>query len=124
MFLPPDIAKRCTGADLIIALRVFGYSAPMSTDAPLEDLPFDELRHKAFHLAEKRLDIGFFTDVFGHMPGMVAIEGEGGDLGSIGGTFIETVRAVKQMFGDSELDPDMEAMMRARFATYIREHTK
>jgi hypothetical protein len=99
----------------------------MSTDAPLEDLPFDELRHQAFHVAEKRLDIGFFTDVFGHMPGMVAIEGEGGDLGSIGGTFIETVRAVKQMFGDSannQLDPNTEALLRARFATYIREHSK
>jgi len=101
-----------------------GIRYPALMTAPLEDLPFDELRHQAFHLAERRLDIGFFTDVFGHMPGMVAIEGEGGDLGSIGGTFIETVRAVKQMFGDTELDPNMEAMLRARFATYIREHTK
>lgn len=93
----------------------------MSENIPLEDLPFDELRHQAFHLAEKRLDIGFFTDVFGHMPGMVAIEGEGGDLGSIGGTFIETVRAVKEMFGKNDLDPTVESLLRARFATYIRE---
>jgi hypothetical protein len=56
------------------------------------------------------------------MPGMVAIQGEGGDLGSIGGTFIETVRAVREMFGD-DLDPDTEALLRARFATYIREHS-
>ncbi len=92
----------------------------MSENIPLEDLPFDELRHKAFHLAEKKLDIGFFTDVFGHMPGMVAIEGEGGDLGSIGGTFIETVRAANQMFGHGEIDPEIEPLLRARFATYIR----
>lgn len=88
--------------------------------APLEDLPFDELRSKAFHLAEKKLDIGFFTDVFSHMPGMVAIEGEGGDLGSIGGTFMETVRAIKEMFGNEDLDPTVEELLRARFATYIR----
>lgn len=88
----------------------------------LEDLPFDELRHRAFHLAEHRLDIGFFTELFGHMPGMVAIEGEQGDLGAIGGTFIETVRAVKEMFGSGDLDPGTEALLRARFATYIREH--
>ena len=50
------------------------------TDAPLEDLPFDELRQRAFHVAEHRLDLGFFVDVYSHMPGMVAIEGEGGDL--------------------------------------------
>jgi hypothetical protein len=93
------------------------------TEMPLEDLPFDELRHKAFHIAEKRLDVGFFSDVFSHMPGMVAIEGEGGDLGAVGGTFIETVRAVKEMFGKGEMDPTSEALLRARFATYIREHS-
>ena len=92
------------------------------TDEPLEDLPFDELRHRAFHIAEKHMDIGFFTDLFSHMPGMVAIEGEGGDLGSMGGTFIETVRAVREMFGSENLDPTTEALLRARFATYIREH--
>lgn len=90
----------------------------------LEELPFDELRHRAFNLAERRVDIGFFTDLFGHMPGMVAIEGEGGDLGAIGGTFIETVRAMREMFGDANLDPTTEQLLRARFATYIRAHEK
>ncbi len=96
----------------------------MSDATSLEDLPFDELRHRAFHLAEKRVDIGFFTDLFAHMPGMVAIEGEGGDLGAIGGTFIETVRAVREMLGDKDLDPTTEALLRARLATYIRDHEK
>lgn len=89
--------------------------------AEYEDLPFEELRHRAFSVAEHRLDLGFFTDLFAHMPGMVAIQGEGGDLGSIGGTFLETVRAVREMFAD-DLDPDTEALLRARFATYLREH--
>ena len=98
---------------------------PSTPDArpDYESMPFDELRHAAFHLAEKRHDLGFFTDLFGHMPGMVAIEGEGGDLGAVGGTFIETVRAVRQMMGDSQLPPDTEALLRARFATYLREHS-
>ena len=94
------------------------------TETPLEDLPFPELRHRAFHIAEKRVDIGFFTELFTHMPGMVAVETEGGDLGSIGGSFIETVKAVREMLGDDELDPTTEALLRARFATYIREHEK
>lgn len=90
---------------------------------PLEDLPFDELRHRAFHLAERRLDLPFFIDVYSHMPGMVAIEGEGGDLGSTGGTIIESIKAFRQMFGDSpEIDEDTEVLLRARFATYLREH--
>lgn len=92
------------------------------SETPLEDLPFEDLRHRAFHIAEHRADLGFFTDLFGHMPGMVAIEAEQGDLGAIGGTFIETVRAVKEMFGSGDLDPNTEALLRARFATYIREH--
>lgn len=96
----------------------------MSDVTSLEELPFDELRHRAFHLAEKRLDIGFFTDLFSHMPGMSAIEGEGGDLGAIGGTFIETIRAVKEMFGGDEIDETTETLLRARFATYIRDHEK
>ena len=97
----------------------------MSDDVVLEDLPFDELRDRAFHLAEHRLDIGFFSDVFSHMPGMVAIQGEGGDLGSTGGTIIESIKAFREMFGDDpELDPDSEALLRARFATYIREHQR
>lgn len=92
---------------------------------PLEDLPFEELRHRAFHVAEHRLDLGFFVDVYSHMPGMVAIEGEGGDLGSTGGTIIESIKAVRQMFGDNdEIDADTEALLRARFATYLREHGK
>jgi hypothetical protein len=89
----------------------------------LEDLPFDELRQRAFHLAERHLDVGFFASVFSHMPGMVAIQGEGGDLGSTGGTIIETVKAAREMFAKNpELDPDTEAILRARFATYLREH--
>lgn len=97
----------------------------MSDDVVLEDLPFDELRDRAFHIAEHRLDIGFFTDVYSHMPGMVAIQGEGGDLGSTGGTIIESIRAFREMFGDDpSLDPDSEALLRARFATYIRAHQR
>lgn len=91
------------------------------SESAFEDLPFEELRQKAFHVAERHADLGFFTDLFSHMPGMVAIEGEGGDLGAVGGTFIETVRAVREMLGNKELDPTTEALLRARFATYLRE---
>jgi hypothetical protein len=88
----------------------------------LEDLSFTELRQRAFERAEHHLDLGFFVDLFSHMPGMVAIEGEGGDLGSIGGTFIETVRAARQMMGEDELSPEMQALLRARFIDYLRSH--
>ncbi len=92
------------------------------SETALEDLPFDELRQRAFHVAEHRMDLGFFTDLFSHMPGMAAIEGEGGDLGAVGGTFIETVRAVREMLGDKQLDPTTETLLRARFVSYLHEH--
>jgi len=92
------------------------------SETALEDLPFDELRQRAFHVAEHRMDLGFFTDLFSHMPGMAAIEGEGGDLGAVGGTFIETVRAVREMLGDKDLDPTTETLLRARFVSYLHEH--
>ncbi len=76
------------------------------TDVALEDLPFDELRQRAFKRAEHHADVGFFTDLFSHMPGMVAIEGEGGDLGAVGGTIIESVRAWREMVGDKHARRD------------------
>ncbi len=56
------------------------------------------------------------------MPGMIAIEGEGGDLGAVGGTFIETVRAVRELLGDKKLDDTTEALLRARFVSYLEEN--
>lgn len=93
------------------------------SDAALDDLSFDELRQRAFHVAEHKFDIGFFSDLFSHMPGMIAIEGEGGDLGAVGGTFIETVRAVKQMIGDSDtLDETTKTLLAARFREYLTDN--
>ena len=92
------------------------------SDVALQDLPFEELRQRAFKRAEHHMDLGFFTDLFSHMPGMAAIEGEGGDLGAVGGTFIESVRAFREMFGEKELDETTEALLRARFVEYLTEH--
>ena len=92
------------------------------SDVALEDLPFDELRQRAFKRAERHLDVGFFTELYSHMPGMAAIQGEGGDLGATGGTVIESVRAFREMFGDNEVDETTEALLRVRFVSYLREH--
>lgn len=86
-----------------------------------EDLPYEELRAKAFALAEKRHDIGFFVDLFNHTPAMNAVAAEGGDLGSIGGTILEIVSAASEEFGEEQVG-DMQPLFVARFATYLREH--
>ena len=93
----------------------------MSEDIVLEDLPYDELRERAFAIAEKRLDIGFFVDLFNHTPAMHDASDEGGSLGDISGSFVESVRAARQVFSGESVG-DLEPLFRARFATYIREH--
>ena len=56
------------------------------------------------------------------LAGMAAIEGEGGDLGAVGGTVWESIRAWREMFGDTPLDETTQTLLRARFVTYLREH--
>jgi hypothetical protein len=93
----------------------------MSEDTVLEDLPYDELRDRAFAIAEKRLDLGFFVDLFNHTPAMHDAADEGGSLGDISGSLVESVRAARQVFSGASVG-DLEPLFRARFATYIREH--
>jgi hypothetical protein len=93
----------------------------MSEDIVLEDLPYDELRDRAFAIAEERRDLGFFIDLFNHTPAMHDASDEGGSLGDISGSLVETVRAARQAFGSDSVGP-LEPLFVARFATYIREH--
>jgi hypothetical protein len=93
----------------------------MSEDIVLEDLPYDELRDRAFAIAEERHDLGFFLDLFNHTPAMHDASDEGGSLGDISGSLVESVRAARQAFGRDSVG-DLEPLFVARFATYIREH--
>mgnify|MGYP003426456565 FL=1 len=86
-----------------------------------EDLPYDELRDKAFDLAEKRHDVGFFLDRFNHTPAMQDASTEGGSLGEIGGTIIELVRGARETFGEQQVGV-MKPLFVANYATYLREH--
>ena len=88
-----------------------------------EDLPYDELRDKAFELAEKRHDVRFFYDLYGHTPAMTAMADEGGSLGEISGSLIEIVAGARQAFGEESVG-DLQPLFVARFATYLREHSE
>jgi len=86
-----------------------------------EDLPYDELRDKAFALAEKRHDLRFFYDLYRHTPAMTAMADEGGSLGEISGSLIEIVEGAREAFGEDSVG-DLQPLFVARFATYLREH--
>lgn len=86
-----------------------------------EDLPFDELRDRAFDLARERHDVGFFVDLMNHTPAAAAMATEGGSLGDIGGSISDTILAAREVFSTDAVG-DLEPLFVARFATYLREH--
>ena len=92
-----------------------------ATPAPAyEEWPYPELRDAAFDRARHHRDVSFFIDLMAHTPALTATADEGGSLGEISGSLIETVEAARQAFGG---DPgEMEPLFRAVFATYLREH--
>lgn len=92
-------------------------------DEVLEDLPYDELRERAFTVAEQRRDIGFFFDLMNHTSALNATADEGGSLGEIGGSISEAIAAARTIFGKEGVG-DLEPLFRARFATYIRDHAE
>ena len=87
----------------------------------LEDLPYDELRDRAFALAEERHDHAFFRDLRRHLPSVAALATEGGSLGDIAATLSELVVGTRAA-SSADAVGDLEPLFRARFATYVREH--
>lgn len=93
----------------------------INADDSLEDLSYEALREKAFSIAEHHLDIGFFIDLMSHTSAIASVADEGGSLGDISGSLVETIRAARQIFGDASLG-EQEPLFRARYIEYIREH--
>ena len=90
------------------------------TFAQLDALSTEELRQRAFKLAEHKHDVGFFWDVIKHLPESGALASEDGSLGNITGSLIETVQAARELFG-GHLDQlgDAEPLLRAKFIDYL-----
>ena len=90
------------------------------TFAQLDALTTEELRQRAFSLAEHKHDVGFFWDVVKHLPESGALASEDGSLGNITGSLIETVQAAREVFG-GHLDQlgAAEPLLRAKFIDYL-----
>ena len=94
------------------------------TDVPsveeLDRLSTEELRQRAFDLAESRKDVGFFLDIYNHMPATETAATEDASSGAITGGIAELVTALRDMFGGSDHLGDAEPLFRARFIDYLR----
>lgn len=86
----------------------------------LDELPTEELRRRAFHLAESRRDLRFFWDLMRHLPATRDGATEDGSSGGIAGGIGELVELVREMSGKGY--GDAELLMRARFLDYLRAH--
>ncbi len=90
-------------------------------DLAYEDWPYEDLRDEAFERARSRHDLQFFIDLMAHTPALAATADEGGSLGEIGGSLIETVEAARQVFSSTGVG-DLEPLFVAVFSTYLRQH--
>lgn len=86
----------------------------------LDALSTEELRRRAFAVAERRRDVGFFWDLLRHLPPTENAATEDASSGNITGGLAEIVEAVREMFG-ADLG-DAEPLVRARFIDYLRAH--
>ena len=86
--------------------------------ADLDALSTDELRHRAFALAEGKRDVGFFWDLVKHLRASQDLAAEDASAGHITGSISEAIDAVRELL-TGDLGDD-EPMLRARFIDYIR----
>lgn len=86
-----------------------------------EDLPYTDLRDKAFDMAHQKHDIGFFYDLYRHAPSLQGAQSEGGSLGDISDTIIDMIAAAEQTFGEENVG-ELQPLFVAKFATYLREN--
>ena len=87
-------------------------------DDGLDALSTEQLRERAFALAERRRDVGFFWDLIRHAPAATAVAAEDGSSGHITGGIVEAVETVREILG-KDLG-DFEPLFRARFLDYLR----
>ena len=84
----------------------------------LNSLTTEELRHRAFELAEHKHDVRFFWDLVKHMKASSDIASEDASSGNLTGSLAESVRIVRELTS-GELGED-EPLLRARFIDYLR----
>ena len=84
--------------------------------AELEALTTDELRHKAFSVAERRLDIGFFWDLLKHLPASASVARDDAFSGAPAAVS-DALELFREFRGDHL--GDAEPLIRAKFVDYV-----
>lgn len=85
----------------------------------LDALTTEELRRRAFELAEDKRDVAFFWDLLKHLQPTADLAAEDGSSGAITGGIAEAIEAVRELVTGDRLG-DNEPLVRARFIDYLR----
>jgi hypothetical protein len=88
--------------------------------AELDALSTEELRHRAFSLATKRRDVGFFWSVLRHLPHADDAEELDGSMGAYGASIDDAVALWREFAGHGY--GDSEPLLRAAFIDYLMRH--
>jgi hypothetical protein len=93
----------------------------MSGDRPsveeLSQLPTEQLRRRAFELAEQRHDVGFFWDLIKHLPGGESMSADDGSLGGLSEGLSGAIALATHRLGEHETA--LEPLLRARYINYL-----
>ena len=84
----------------------------------LDDLTTEELRQRAFSLATRRRDIGFFWSIFKHLPHADDAESLDASLGAVGASVNDFIALWREFTGHEY--GDAEPLLRAAFVSYLR----
>jgi hypothetical protein len=87
--------------------------------AQLEALTTEELRTKAFGVAERRVDVGFFWDLLKHLPASSELAGDDSFTGAPA-AISDLVELFRELRGNHLAEA--EPMLRAKFVDYLAEH--
>lgn len=91
------------------------------TDATeLESLSTEELRQRAFRLAEQRVDVRFFWDLFRHLPSADDAEALDISTGAYGAGIAEASQLWEQWTHHEY--GQQEPLVRAAFVDYLVKH--
>ena len=84
--------------------------------AELEALSTEELRQRAFSVAERRLDVGFFWDLLKHLPASASVARDDSFSGAPA-ALSDALELLREFRGDHL--GDAEPLIRARFVEYL-----
>ncbi|GIF49008.1 hypothetical protein DFJ67_2597 [Asanoa ferruginea] len=88
--------------------------------AALDALSTEELRERAFHVARKHLDVGFYWDIVQHLPDAENAASLDGGSHAFGPTLDEWYALFREFEGHDFGDD--EPLLRAKFIDYLLKH--